>query len=128
MDNYLRVNVGDLAKSLLKVYVSSGFELEEQYFGHDGEYTEQLKLQHETLTAFWKVEVPVLFLGLHSEKLANVSVSEDAVFAWSLINGYSITEEEIPALVALVREAIEMELPDGYASPALTFEDLTPSL
>lgn len=122
----LRVNVSDLASSLLLVDLWSNYFMQEnQSFGHDGEYTREIMSQHTLLTKFWKVEgLPVVVAGLHSELLGqNI---DTAVRDWAWLNGnldtYNITDEEIDAVAELAREAITTELPDNYASPALTYQ------
>ena len=97
---------------------------ENQYFGHDGEHTQEIMSQHTLLTKFWKVDgLPVVLVGLHSEVLG-VNI-RSAIWDWAWLNDYledyNITDELIDAVAESAREAIATELPGNYSSPALTY-------
>jgi hypothetical protein len=123
----LSVDIGSLAD----IYLQNQLRLiyfvqDKQYFGHDSEYTVEILAQHYLLTAFWKVEgPPVLVAGLHSEPLQKEPRTRYAVIFWTVeqvnFTTANITQEEIYAVSDSVRQAIETELPYGYANSALTF-------
>jgi hypothetical protein len=124
---YLFVDIGSLADSLVTFQLlTEGFVQEDQYFGHNGEYTQEILAQNQLLTKFWKVEgPPVLVAGLHSEPLQLENLTEIALGFWTStqvnFTTSSITDAEIFAVAGSVRQAIETELPNAYANSALTY-------
>lgn len=132
--------INELAGLLLDVFLVAEapepFVQANQYFGRNGEYTEEIVKQHELLTKFWQIpdtEPPILLIGLHGTILAPEGNLERAVAVLAANEGFlsaseyvagfvpivNITDEVI-AVAAQARVAIETELPEGYSNFALT--------
>jgi hypothetical protein len=132
--------IDDLASLLLDVFLvvdaPDPFLQANQYLGRNGEYTNEILKQHELLIKFWQIpksEPPILLIGLHGTILAPEGNLERAVAVLAANEGFlpvstyvagfvpivNITDEVI-AVAAQARVAIETELPDGYSNFALT--------
>ena len=104
------------------------FVQENEYFGRNGEYTEEILSQHYLLIDFWQLpnDPPILLIGLHSEILQPEGNLEMAVAVLSYLNGYQedvVITEEVRIIAEQARLAIETELPNGYSNNDLTSED-----
>jgi hypothetical protein len=131
---YRQVYIEALAYFLLeyKYLVSNEtFLQEDQYFGRNGEYTQEILSQHKLIVKFWKMEdePPLILLGEHSEPLQEGNNTEKALFRYSRylaevlnITASDITDEEIVNISESVRTAIEREVPNGYANSALSLD------
>lgn len=132
----LKVDLSQLTlETLYPLYINPAtptFVQEDQYFGHNGEYTVELLNQHTLLKEFWKTDErgpPILLIGLHSERLGDLL--PEAVEESFLTEGYDPfvwTKAESTQVVQEIRTAIEEELPQQYANPFLTFEAFTAGL
>jgi hypothetical protein len=116
-----------LPSSALDIFLESDvdFVQEDQFFGHNGEHTEELMKQHATLAKFWKTGdtgPPILLAGLHSETLQGNLAEPIAYFLEENYEGYMATAQHIETATALVQQAIETEIPKAFANPRLTFE------
>jgi hypothetical protein len=125
----LTVDIGSLADSLLNIELHTGAVVQQdQYFGHNREYTRELMNQHLLIAEFWKVEGPtVLLAGLHSDPLQDQDNVVNAVARWAVvilltnnITTFNITAEDIMVAADSVQKAIETEVPNTYANSALS--------
>jgi hypothetical protein len=120
--------INELASILLDEYLLYSdqpiFVQDNEYFGRNGEFTEEMLSQHKLLTNFWQVEgPPILLIGLHSEFLELDNNLELAIAVLAFLDGYQSTvtiTDDVRAVAAEARVAIETELPDGYSNYALT--------
>jgi hypothetical protein len=132
----LYVPIGSLAGNLmwgLLIGAISGvdpvpFVQDEQSFGLDGQYTEELISQHALLAKFWKTtdkgQPPLLLVALHADILRDYL--EVAILLWLYVTDYisliDVADTDLTLAATQVQVAIETELPDGYSNPNLSFD------
>lgn len=102
-----------------KLYVADRDE--DQNFGSNGKYTEQITQIHSKSQDFWRdsgAEDDIRLLGAHGEDLADrdkLIPTLKMIFGRSYHNGYTVEEHATE-----IQDLIE-RLPGGYSNPLLTF-------
>lgn len=102
-----------------KIYVADRDE--DQNFGGDGRYTDQIAQMHSKAQDFWRdsgAEDDIRLLSAHGEDLADrdkLVLTLQTVFGRSYHDGYTVEEHANE-----IQELIE-RLPGGYSNPLLTF-------
>jgi hypothetical protein len=127
------IPISDLALNLFYDQLVMGdLFLQRQFFGHDGEYTAELTLQHQLCVEFWKLEqenVHAVLTGWHSEPLSNFTNMNRAIRAYlqylnpfeeDLVQRLGLTDTDITDIARAAMELIERELPALYSNPLFT--------
>lgn len=102
-----------------KIYVADRDE--DQNFGGDGRYTDQIAQMHSKAQDFWRdsgAEDDIRLLSAHGEDLADrdkLVLTLQTVFGRSYHDGYTVEEHANE-----IQDLIE-RLPGGYSNPLLTF-------